>query len=93
MSLQIAKWGNSLAVRLPAALAKEVGWHAGDVIDISAKGLGKLELVTSPPAPAPTSVRAMMGMLRDSHRTPLNPTDPDHAFYMTIKANDDRTHS
>jgi len=92
-TLQIAKWGNSLAVRLPAALIKEIGWHAGDLIDISAKGQGKLELVSPAPASAPTNVRAMMGMLRNSPRTPLDPNDPDYALHMAIKADDDRTHS
>jgi len=93
MTLQISKWGNSLAVRLPAALVKEVGWHAGDVIDISSKSLGKLELVTPPPARTFNSVRAGLGLLRDSPRTPLDPNDPNYAFYMAIKADDDRTHS
>ena len=34
--MQIAKWGNSLAVRLPAKLVAELGLQAGDEIDIEA---------------------------------------------------------
>ncbi len=34
--MQIAKWGNSLAVRLPAGMVKELGLKAGDEIEITA---------------------------------------------------------
>ncbi len=32
--MQIAKWGNSLAVRLPAELVRELGLKAGDEIEL-----------------------------------------------------------
>lgn len=32
--MQISKWGNSLAVRLPKALVEELGLEPGDEIDI-----------------------------------------------------------
>ncbi len=32
--MQVAKWGNSLAVRLPKALVDELGLKVGDHIDI-----------------------------------------------------------
>lgn len=32
--MQIAKWGNSLAVRLPAELVRELGLKEGDRIDL-----------------------------------------------------------
>ena len=32
--MQVAKWGNSLAVRLPAALVQELGLSEGDDIDL-----------------------------------------------------------
>ena len=32
--MQIAKWGNSLAVRLPANLVRELGLKEGDQIDL-----------------------------------------------------------
>lgn len=34
--MQIAKWGNSLAVRLPAKLVAELGLQAGDEISVEA---------------------------------------------------------
>lgn len=32
--MQVAKWGNSLAVRLPADLVRELGLKVGDEIDL-----------------------------------------------------------
>lgn len=34
--MQVAKWGNSLAVRLPAALVQELGLKSGDEVEIVA---------------------------------------------------------
>ncbi len=33
--MQVAKWGNSLAVRLPADLVRELGLKEGDQIDLA----------------------------------------------------------
>lgn len=33
--MRVAKWGNSLAVRLPADLVKELGLQEGDVIELT----------------------------------------------------------
>jgi antitoxin MazE len=32
--MQVSKWGNSLAVRLPKKLVEQMGLAAGDVIDL-----------------------------------------------------------
>lgn len=32
--MQVSKWGNSLAVRLPAALVRELGLKEGDQIEL-----------------------------------------------------------
>ncbi len=44
--MHVAKWGNSLAVRLPKALVEALGLKAGDEVDLSplpggAIGVGK----------------------------------------------------
>ena len=41
MNVQISKWGNSLGVRLPRALAEEVGMAEGQKVSVTADG-GKL---------------------------------------------------
>ena len=35
LTMQVAKWGNSLAVRLPAELVRQLGLKEGDHIDIA----------------------------------------------------------
>jgi antitoxin MazE len=35
---KIAQWGNSLGVRLPQAIAQEIGLKAGTIITISTEG-------------------------------------------------------
>lgn len=39
--MKIAKWGNSLAVRIPAAVSEQLGFQEGDEVRIDAVG-GKL---------------------------------------------------
>lgn len=38
--MQVAKWGNSLAVRLPAELVRELGLQEGDDITLRAEAGG-----------------------------------------------------
>jgi antitoxin MazE len=42
--MQVAKWGNSLAVRLPKKLVDELGLKAGDNVELVANGRQSLEL-------------------------------------------------
>ena len=42
--MQIAKWGNSLAVRLPAKLVNELGLAEGDEIEIVRASPERLEI-------------------------------------------------
>ncbi|UWU72949.1 AbrB/MazE/SpoVT family DNA-binding domain-containing protein [Bradyrhizobium sp. NC92] len=44
--MQISKWGDSLAVRLPKALVDELGLKEGDEIDIVAARKGTIEIET-----------------------------------------------
>ncbi len=34
MNIQVGKWGNSLGVRIPGALAKELGLHDGSELEL-----------------------------------------------------------
>ena len=34
---QMAKWGNSLAVRIPKTVAQKAGLHEGDPVEVAAK--------------------------------------------------------
>lgn len=42
--MKVAKWGNSLAVRLPASLVETQRIEEGDEIDLLPKGKGKFEV-------------------------------------------------
>jgi len=44
MPMQVAKWGNSLAVRLPAKLVSELGLAEGDEIEIVRATSERLEI-------------------------------------------------
>ena len=44
MQLQVAKWGNSLAVRLPSAITKKLHIADGDSVDLKLNNQGELVL-------------------------------------------------
>ena len=44
--MQVSKWGNSLAVRLPKALVDELGLKEGDEINVVAAKDGVIEVET-----------------------------------------------
>lgn len=50
--MQVARWGNSLAIRLPVTLTKKLGLKAGDKVEVvpghSTTGTGKLEVARKP---------------------------------------------
>jgi antitoxin MazE len=48
--VQVAKWGNSLAVRLPASLVKVLELHEGDDIEIVAHDARTFEVRRKPGA-------------------------------------------
>lgn len=45
MKLQIAKWGNSLAVRLPLECTRAAGLQEGDSVEASITPTGEITLV------------------------------------------------
>jgi antitoxin MazE len=44
MRLQLAKWGNSLAVRLPMECIRAAGLREGDTIDAEVTPIGEIKL-------------------------------------------------
>lgn len=44
LELSVSRWGNSLAVRLPVSLARQLGVQAGDTLQASADDLGHWRL-------------------------------------------------
>ena len=50
MSMQVSKWGNSLAIRLPAAVVEALGLREGDDVVLHAVGKRALEIEKAPGA-------------------------------------------
>jgi antitoxin MazE len=46
--MQVSKWGNSLAIRLPAAVVDVLGLKEGDDIEIGVAGKGKFVVSRAP---------------------------------------------
>lgn len=46
--MKVSKWGNSLAIRLPAAVAEELKLKAGDDIEIRVAGPGQFLVEREP---------------------------------------------
>jgi antitoxin MazE len=46
--MQVAKWGNSLAVRLPAVVVEALGLRAGDEIEIHVAGAKEFGIARKP---------------------------------------------
>jgi antitoxin MazE len=42
--MKVAKWGNSLAVRIPADVAHVLDLHEGDEVNVSAAGSDQLQV-------------------------------------------------
>jgi antitoxin MazE len=63
MGLLVAKWGNSLAVRLPAASAKRLGVGEGDILSGEIAPDGRLILSAEGRALGKTEIRRMRDFL------------------------------
>jgi antitoxin MazE len=57
--MKVVKWGNSLAIRLPAALVEAMGWKEGDDININAHD------PNAPRKPVDEAFKARMNAYRD----------------------------
>lgn len=66
--MQVAKWGNSLAVRLPAELVRQLGLKEGDDIDIHADGAGLAVARHQRPDEVLASLRQFRGRLPAASR-------------------------
>ncbi|MGF6725054.1 antitoxin MazE [Paraburkholderia sp. GAS41] len=44
MNLQVAKWGNSLALRIPADYVRHIGIHEGDQVQVNLTADGGINI-------------------------------------------------
>ena len=66
MRVQISKWGNSLAVRLPASYTKQSGVGSGDYLEATINASGEMHLVPSAPK---ADKAAMLKKISALHKT------------------------
>jgi antitoxin MazE len=57
-AMQVSKWGNSLAVRLPAVVVEALGLKEGDQVEIHVAGKKAFEVTRAP------SARELLARLR-----------------------------
>jgi antitoxin MazE len=65
MQVRLSKWGNSLGLRLPRALAQQVGLRAGQKVNIVAEGA---RLIIEPVAPAFSLQEMLVNMTPEAMR-------------------------
>ncbi|MGE5485496.1 MAG: AbrB/MazE/SpoVT family DNA-binding domain-containing protein [Ignavibacteriales bacterium] len=63
MRVRVQEWGNSLAVRLPNAIAREVGIEYGSSVDLLSTGRG----IVIRPAARKYSLEEMLEGIRESN--------------------------
>lgn len=49
MRLQLGKWGNSLAVRLPVECTRAAGLREGDMVEAEVTSVGEIKLTPAQP--------------------------------------------
>ena len=59
MRLQLAKWGNSLAVRLPAECIRATGLRPGDCVEADITPAGKITLTPAKPFDKPAFLQRL----------------------------------
>ncbi len=67
MRVQVQKWGNSLALRIPKPFAEDVGVGEGTVVDVS---VSKGRLIATPVTPPRVRLRDLLRRVtkRNVHR-------------------------
>jgi antitoxin MazE len=60
--MQVSKWGNSLAVRLPIAVVEELSLKEGDNIEITVRSRNRMEVARKPgPQELLAKIRELQG--------------------------------
>lgn len=64
--MRVSKWGNSLAVRIPANIVEEMGLKEGDEVEFRRKGSNLVEIVPADKNSALRErLRSFRGMIPD----------------------------
>lgn len=77
MRVHVRKWGNSLALRIPAAFAREMGLDPGSVVDLAVED-GRLT-ATPPRRPSFTLDQLLGGITEDNRHAEVPTSGPEGA--------------
>ena len=69
MELQINRWGNSLAMRLPAGLARELGLHEGSSLSPQELGQRLLSISAEISQSQLAARQKVIAQIRQMHKT------------------------
>ena len=72
--MQVAKWGNSLAIRIPASVAEALDLKEGD--DITTEGREKIVDVVSRFLPQKADKNVLLNRLKEHNARPENAAKP-----------------
>jgi antitoxin MazE len=75
--VHVRKWGNSLALRIPAALAREMGLDSGSVVDLSVED-GRLT-ATPRQRPSFTLDELVEGITKENRHAEIATPGPEGA--------------
>ncbi len=64
MRLRVQKWGNSLALRIPAAFARQTGVGSGSEVELDLEG--ERLIITSIPGPAYSLTKLLGGVTEEN---------------------------
>lgn len=81
METSVAKWGNSLAVRLPADYARAVGLREGAAVDVSVTADGALRLSPATSFDKAQFLKHLQGLQKAPHTEPVMAALRDAARY------------
>ncbi len=74
MTTIVQKWGNSLALRIPSALAKDIHLHQGSMVDVA---IIEGEMVVKPQKKSKVSLSQMLkGITRNNRHSEQNSNGP-----------------
>ena len=74
LELSVGRWGNSLAVRLPAELVRQLGVAEGDVLSLETEGTGVWQMSAKPLARSKMSKQELLAFLQ-KHLESMPPTE------------------
>jgi len=76
MGLQVNRWGNSLAIRLPKTIAAEAGITHGSTVEIRSAGWGRITIARIDEPQVYRLEELLQGVTPDNRHELMEPSGP-----------------